>query len=455
MLDWLAPSLSQTLRALGFEQMLVVRGCTHLALWFSAIISFGFTIIWFTDLIEFRRMTSYQMWFEAIGVVIFFASFRDAVRMIAVYDDDNQNVLQQKWKVLDALKLESHQSLEAAKANVEKLRGSVVKVITEEISNYTREVFSIILPGLYGQYSSSRLTEKDGQELLALGMRFAELARAVLVEVDDLTAAMIVDLASDHPAVYEKLAIMDDEGARGHYLDLWDEWMMFEFPHFAGKRPDKDKAVDDLTKSLKWARTEDKGVQDRKRLAERNAERVMTPLERLLSLPDAFQKYATTLESSKIVSFEQLTTRKKRVGCGCPPWGRGCACCIPYTMASQARVFCFPFLSCCCSGRQSCLESGLHYQSGGNPKPKRCSFFGLFWIQVFTKLQERLLQGLFFSILYLVIYVWTILLVRNFTKCKALFTSIATHQECAGVILRKLSAAISLVTYIPSLCVCL
>merc|ERR1719162_1706348 len=113
--------------------------------------------------------------------------------------------------------------------------------------------------------------------------------------------------------------------------------MMFEFPLLAGRRPAEDKTAANLTDSLKKARTEDKGVQDKKKLADRNAERVMAPLERLLSLPDTFQKYAATLERSKIRGSDQLATRKKRIGCGRPPWGRGCTCCIPYTMASVSR----------------------------------------------------------------------------------------------------------------------
>merc|ERR1719162_1124887 len=121
-------------------------------------------------------------------------------------------------------------------------------------------------------------------------------------------------------------------------------------------------------------------------------------------------------------------------------------------MASVSRILCCPFRSCCCSGSQSCLESGLHYQSGGDPKPKRFSFLGIFWLQVNTKLQERLLQGLFVSVLYLLIYVWVISMVRKFEICRDVFSSMESHMGCIVVLFRKLSAAMALVVYIPSLC---
>merc|ERR1712232_759484 len=136
---------------------------------------------------------------------------------------------------------------------------------------------------------------------------------------------------------------------------------------------------------------------------------------------------------------------KQRVGFGTPPWGP-CSCCMPRLMA----FLCWPCMLFCGSCRNA-----LRYDP-----PKTFSIFGCFWIQVHTKLQERLIQGLFFSVAYCVFYLATLIwLLEHYNEVCRGFTEhydrVEHFKACALELVGKSMATLALICYIPSLAICL
>lgn len=110
------------------------------------------------------------------------------------------------------------------------------------------------------------------------------------------------------------------------------------------------------------------------------------------------------------------------------------------------------------------IKSGFRYD-----EPKRFRF-GCFWVEVRTKLQERLLQGIFFSAMYLVIYVYFFYLMvdgsfnpdadggnTTQTPCTkpGWWHDPSAWKPCAFQVVRKGVAILCLLTHIPCVAICL
>lgn len=88
------------------------------------------------------------------------------------------------------------------------------------------------------------------------------------------------------------------------------------------------------------------------------------------------------------------------------------------------------------------------------------SFCGCVWVQIHTKLQERLIQGLFFSIIYCAFYVTTFyVLIEHYEET---CNSYADHgdsmqhtKNCVLELVEKCVSSIVLACYIPALAICL
>jgi len=453
------PLALRFLKKVGYEDALIVRGYTHVALWFSCFISFAFVAIWFSDIITFqcyakfpgsKRSSSYLCVYEAIGILVFFASFRDSVRMIAHYDNDRQQVLQQKWQTLDRISNESTQVLQTAKVNVERLREKVVDMMKDHVANYTKEVFTIIMPTL-----EETMTADNARTLKEL----SKLLRQNLKEVEDLAVEMLVDLAEENPEVYDRMREQRDSAR--HPLRLWDAWMSHEHPLCAGDMPVRPASPRGRAASAEADEMEElqlmqlvakpgKSVQDIGRLARALGGHVLQPVEELLKMPDRLSR----LHVEIMGGTHSWRDRGRRAGCGRPPWEGArlvapCTCCFPRVFAVPLRcvVRCF----CCCDCCRARCKKAFTYDP-----PKRLRL-GCFWIQIHTKLHEHLITGLFCSLLYCAFYgYFFFLMIEDFTNnCPEPTTSIDSFRQCVLLTARKCIAALSLLCYMPALAICL
>lgn len=173
---------------------------------------------------------------------------------------------------------------------------------------------------------------------------------------------------------------------------------------------------------------------------------VLLPVEDLLRLPERLEALSNTIMLKSTMSQTDLT--KRRVGFGTPPWGSTCSCCMPRCMG----FLCCPCIVCCPGGG---CDGALRYSP-----PKMLSICGCFWVQVHTKLQERLIQGLFFSIIYCGFYMASFFyLFTHFSeKCEGFAESqdqVEHIKACAFEIVGKCVSTIVLICYIPSLAICL
>jgi len=136
------------------------------------------------------------------------------------------------------------------------------------------------------------------------------------------------------------------------------------------------------------------------------------------------------------------------IGFGRPPWLEDgvfdvpLRCCCPRLVAlTLKRLCCFRF----CMTEP--LEKALRYYP-----PKRVRFFCI-WFQIVSKLHERQIQGLFFSILLAAVYFWrvyhTIL-----CGCQGSFFS-GTFWGCATEEFKKSVMLLGLLVHIPATFICL
>lgn len=515
------PGMFRWLRALGYEQALVIKGWTHTALWFSSMISFAFSAFWFADVCRGNcvkvsaSLLDPRSWFqciwEAFGLCIFFVSFCDSVRMIAHYDDDRQQVLAQKWDVLKRLNIESQAALRDARKNVEGLRKKVTAALEEQLVNYIANAFGIILPGL----ETSAVAQEEGFEsrrkrpdlpsshelftpiLPRNEARVAELLRDNLKEVGDVSDEMFKVLARNHEEVYKSATKASDDSFSGSdHLRLWDRWIEVEFPrfkpvtqdgqHFGGaiRRVARGSDVESSKKELDSFQSESQPVlseadiqlllskpgrtnSEKLQLAQCVARDVLAPVKDILRIPDNFAR-----KKNQVVKKSNTNRQKERqrAGWGCPPanaavvledeptpWRRCCgfSCCVPRLVA------CF-VCNCCCCPRRFC--------GGQNPskvcqkligyEPAKHFSFGCFWVQLFTKLQERLIQGLFFSVTYWASFVF--LLWRSFAQdpvfdsdCNGASESVTVMRTCTIKLVQRFIGVAAMSVYIPSLIFCL
>jgi len=118
-------------------------------------------------------------------------------------------------------------------------------------------------------------------------------------------------------------------------------------------------------------------------------------------------------------------------------------CCMPRLFALTLRRLC-----CFCFCWTDSLEKALKYYP-----PKRIRFFFV-WFQIVSKLHERLIQGLFFSILLSILYGWRVYHTIH-DGCQGNILS-GIFWECAAEEFKKSAMFVALLFgYIPATFVCL
>lgn len=167
-------------------------------------------------------------------------------------------------------------------------------------------------------------------------------------------------------------------------------------------------------------------------------QRVLLPVRLVL---DWFSDHLHVPSAPGPAAQTQQSSRHFWVGCGRPPWQQDRCCnwtyCVP-------RLFSLPLsYFCCCCGR--CCPESFEY-------PKRVSL-GCFWMEIYSKLHERLITGLWISLIY----------------CSAYFTMVGTlleygcpHEDqpylslnCWFRVVRKLASCLAFAFYVPCIMVCL
>jgi len=478
-------SSSRWLDAMGYGQVLEVRNFTHMVLWSSAFVALSFAMFWCVDVVTmecFGRQNRgcWMCVFEGIGVFIFFAGFRDSVQMIAHFDDSNQKVLKEKRKIMEELQLDSSQVLETAKSNVDGLRGQVVEQLQGKMTSYCKEVFTVIFPKLVQVLQAPPLPGgATFDEKVQVVCTLAEILRANLEEVSVLAAVMYADVLADHAELCRQLPGPDDVvGA----LLLWDAWVQESFPQL-----DKDSNQSNtvqlnfnlIPKSPSLNKGSSVGAVLSEALHQKlpvnwrmgtgggepsssdasNSHRTdnlsavlgfqaLQPVDDLLNLPARLERWQNTILGK---ADSTIRAKKRRFGCGRAPWRGGCTCCIPHACSVSGHV-----VSCLCCGADCCpCQSGATY-------PKRGSFFCLFWFQIHSRLQERLLLGLLWALTYISLYGTVVIQdwsyyqemcassAKKHTKPSGIF-----EYDCLAGVIRHVVSLLMMVAYIPCILVCL
>lgn len=176
----------------------------------------------------------------------------------------------------------------------------------------------------------------------------------------------------------------------------------------------------------------------------------MRPLEQILGLPEHLEGMKAEVLNTVNRSFAERH-QYGRAGCGRAPWGGApCQCFVPLLAAIACRFFSCLFCCCCCFKSCGCKQA-LRYQP-----PKRLRI-GCFWLEIRTQLQERLIQGLFSSFMYCVVYGISIHLIwENFDEsCGSGKDALAQVKDCILELARKSIALMVMMCYMPSLMICL
>lgn len=98
---------------------------------------------------------------------------------------------------------------------------------------------------------------------------------------------------------------------------------------------------------------------------------------------------------------------------------------------------------CCCG--EFCRPASLGFRY-----PKRLRI-GCFWLEIGSKLHERLINGLFLSALYLTLYIY----VSHEIVEDGCPTDSDYYWECITALCKKSLATIALCCYVPSMAYCL
>lgn len=248
----ICPSAVQTLRQFGYDQILVIRSPLNIFLWLSSLISLGFVAVWFSDLTS-MNCASAQLGpsthmpvmhcaycaSEVIGILIFFGSFTDSIRMIAHFDDENQSLLKKREQQLTALAKESERALTGAFEHIKSLRTQVIKDMKEAYVDYLVEVFNMILPRLMESVAPNQRKLVNAGKMKQLRdvtciRKFAEQLRHILEEPGELTQAFIEDLRHEHPELVQSKEfcelLQEAHECFEEALDDWDDWLASTCP---------------------------------------------------------------------------------------------------------------------------------------------------------------------------------------------------------------------------------
>eukprot|EP00439_Symbiodinium_sp_Y106_P001294 s5545_g1.t1 len=175
------PSVRRGLRAMGYEQALLVRDGTHFAILFSCLVSLIFIVVWFVDLSRLQCSLTRppdkqgppafgwegveQCTMEFVGILVFFANFRDCLRMVSNYDNERQDVLRRKAETFNNLRDHCVVALQQAQENASRLREMLFDMMETKVREHIGSVMLNLLPTLWS--TACRLPEEEQQQFVA------------------------------------------------------------------------------------------------------------------------------------------------------------------------------------------------------------------------------------------------------------------------------------------------
>lgn len=458
---------------MGYEQALLVRDGTHFAILFSCLVSLIFIVVWFVDLSRLQCSLTRppdkqgppafgwegveQCTMEFVGILVFFANFRDCLRMVSNYDNERQDVLRRKAETFNNLRDHCVVALQQAQENASRLREMLFDMMETKVREHIGSVMLNLLPTLWS--TACRLPEEEQQQFVATMRELLEQLSANLDEPGQLAVEMMYEILEVSNS-FDHAGLNLEAGTSGSWIelksyarDLLKQRMLtissnqasvcsFAVDDEQPKRcccpgrtsssnsSSSSRAVCSLPASVFPAEAQMKKMKPE--------QRVLLPVRLVL---DWFSDHLHVPFAPGPAAQAQQSSRHFWFGCGRPPWQQDRCCnwtyCVP-------RLFSLPLgYFCCCCGR--CCPQSFEY-------PKRVSL-GCFWMEIYSKLHERLITGLWISLMY----------------CSAYFTMVGTlleygcpHEDqpylslnCWFRVVRKLASCLAFAFYVPCIMVCL
>lgn len=365
----LFPQVEAQLLRTGYGQLLVIQDYIHFCLWFSAFISSVFILIWFADLFSGNcliSLPSAKGWdsegsallrcgFEAIALLIFCGSLRDSFRMISHYDDDKQHFVEKRNREIEQTQEELKTALEGIRNLLQELSDMLKESTQKDLNDAVGIVFKVVLP---------LLREAERRKLESLSLRFENN----LVEVSPAVCQVLLEqIRRRHAESVPTAPLKALKKCKAKATRLWKE---------------------------RWQRTlaaaGGRGTSSMAPIAEDDS--AAAP-DVLIDLEEVFQALGAGPSSIQSTLEGQPGGPGGAAGnrcCGCC-----CCCCLPRFLVPVLRCIKGVFCGACCKEEEGgCCENCL---SQGNEYPKRCCC-----VELRTRLQEQLLQGIFFGLAFFV-----------------------------------------------------
>eukprot|EP00405_Crypthecodinium_cohnii_P036533 CAMPEP_0206535902 /NCGR_PEP_ID=MMETSP0325_2-20121206/6423_1 /ASSEMBLY_ACC=CAM_ASM_000347 /TAXON_ID=2866 /ORGANISM="Crypthecodinium cohnii, Strain Seligo" /LENGTH=689 /DNA_ID=CAMNT_0054032997 /DNA_START=69 /DNA_END=2139 /DNA_ORIENTATION=+ len=419
----------------GYEDALVLKNCVHGMLWCCCLISFVFSMLWASDLLTLA-CTKPSIWphalfqgcwkclLDGIGFLIFSACFTDLVRMIAHFDDHRQRLLKKKQRLLKQTEDGCRGALAQSASFIEGLRSKVTRELGRQVETTIFQLFGEVLPTLYEvrQRSGAKVADVD-----ALVQEFVELIYVSLHEdIRNPVEAMRDRMHFDHAGVFEETAdepAMPDLEANQGYGSfattslgfrplpaeltltraerMWQFWFdrVYEPIYDVGVlAPSPDPGINGALQRLQNPAA---NLGDKERtlpVAGVIAQCLLRPADEFM----AMERFMKLKLQEQVRKNSNIPERSRRFGfCSPVPPRATQTWCVSLCLC---RTFVVPLQFCCvclCPSRgRNCLARGLTYD------PPKLLRLGPFWVQIHTKLQERLLTGLCLSVIFLGVYIY-------------------------------------------------
>jgi len=471
------PTLVTWLDAIGYDQALVVQDCTHMSIYLSCFVSFVFSAMWLVDVFTLNcAMTrpgdediggdnvigqTWRCMFELVGGLVFFGSLCDSIVMLGNYDTEHQQLLDRKKTLMAELHTDIKEALGKAKANADALYGMLFSMYEQQVGNHVENIFEVILPILDENFlgASSKQDLEERQEDEATLKRLAQLLQDNLSEPGQLSSALCrklpemyksfnkVDrnfeatcniMGGDNPPAYWVVLMqgfpnLQDAQLSGSFLSHASSQMS----HSSSQRRDTSPTVQYPVVSQ--AEAEDMRSNPKKYVFA-PVRKMVVLLEKLLANSENLTK---PTDDSALQNYGQL------IGMGAPPPLQTTAeraqnptihCCMPRFVAfCLLRICCF---CCCCRGA---LEPAMRY-----PKQVRLGFC---WFQIVSKLHERLISSLIFSIFFASFYTWRVVLIVEFGCPHNAFYG--SFWACLFQEIKRCSLMLALFCHVPANFLCL
>mmetsp|Transcript_11861 Transcript_11861/g.26172 ORF Transcript_11861/g.26172 Transcript_11861/m.26172 type:complete len:732 (-) Transcript_11861:130-2325(-) len=468
------PWLVKWLQLLGHEQALEVRDKTHFSLYICAAVSAVCIFIWASDVFSGGCLTrpwvggsedgtSLFCLFEACGSIIFFGTLCDCLQMLGNYDNEHRELLEKKKQLMADLYSQVTEALTKAKEVTGKLFALLDKMWEESVTNHVKGYFENTLDALWkglvenepGQVQREmnkdlilRLSKLIGQRLNEPHHIAAEQSK-LLIEVkwvndddEDLSRGRRRRRQSQGcngvKAIVADIKRFSEESLSNDSMPLfWRYWMSTSRLKHVYRQP---------SFSLEKAETD--------QIRTKPGRSFMDPLKRLNDLIDKLCD-SQKQQARETEDFGQDMEARPWLGCGRPMWSEledeplsSCSCCCRCCMPRLvARLF--ECLSCCwCCGfcsRPCGCPSALDY-------PKRFRFL-CFWLEIVSRLHERLLNSIILSSLYCFVYVWQDATIFS-VGCKHSVVS-SQFWSCVWEIIRQNALLLGLFWNIPALVTCI